>query len=177
MKSRSGSGQAGRWSRRTKAIRWRGWMRPGTGSAVAEVKAEFQISDPVRVHLKDTPVMFIRASADSSEAIQQAWARFEAAVGLKGRRFFGSFDNSSREYRVCTELKEADDPRSLGCEAGTLPGGAYLRARLQGEPPAVYDQIPAAVGELLKRSVSDESRPTIEFYRSRNVIDVLLPIS
>jgi DNA gyrase inhibitor GyrI len=136
----------------------------------------FQISEPVRVDRKDTPVMFMRASADTPEAIQQAWARFEGAVGLKGRKFFGAFDSSSREYRVCAQLKEGDDLQALGFEAATLPGGAYLCVRLLGEPPAVYEHIPAAWSELVKRGTSDGSRPSIEFYRSRYVIDLLLPI-
>jgi predicted transcriptional regulator YdeE len=139
--------------------------------------ARFRISEPIRVEREDTPVMFMRASSDTSEAIQKAWARFEAAVGLRGRKFFGAFDVSSREYRVCAQLKENDDPRGLGFEVATLPGGAYLCARLQGEPPAVYEQIPAVFSELVKRGASDASRPSIEFYRSRDAIDLLLPIA
>jgi hypothetical protein len=33
-----------------------------------------------------------------------------------------------------------------------------LCARLQGEPPAVYEQIPAAFSELVKRGAADASR-------------------
>jgi DNA gyrase inhibitor GyrI len=138
--------------------------------------SEFQISEPMRVERKDTPVMFMRASADTPEAIQQAWAQFETAVGLKGRKFFGAFDVASDEYRVCVQLNEEDDPQALGFEAATLPGDPYLRVRLQGEPPAVYEQIPTAFSELARRGASDASRPSIEFYRSRDVIDLLLPI-
>jgi len=141
------------------------------------VAAEFQISEPVRVERKDTRVMFMRASADTPEAIQQAWAEFETAVGLKGRKFFGAADVGSHEYRVCAQLNEGDDPQALGFEAATLPGGAYLRVRLQGEPPDVYEQIPTAFSELARRGASDASRPSIEFYRSRDVIDLLLPIA
>lgn len=137
----------------------------------------FQISEPVRVERKDTPVMFMRASSDTPKAIQLAWARFEAGVGRKGRKFFGAFDVVSREYRVCTQLKEDDDPHGLGYEVATLLGGAYLCARLKGEPPAVYEQIPAVFNELVRRGASDASRPSIEFYRSRDVIDLLLPIA
>jgi DNA gyrase inhibitor GyrI len=139
--------------------------------------AKFQISEPVRVERKDTPVMFMRANSDTPKAIQQAWAQFEAAVGLKGRKFFGAFDVSTREYRVCAQLKENDNPHGLGFEVATLPGGAYLCARLQGEPPAVYEQIPAVFSELVKRGAADASRPSMEFYRSRDMIDVLLPIA
>jgi hypothetical protein len=33
------------------------------------------------------------------------------------------------------------------------------------------------VRELVKQAAVDASRPTIEFYRSRDVIDLLLPIT
>lgn len=131
----------------------------------------------VRVEREDVRVMFMRASDDSSAAIQQAWAEFEGAVGLKGRKFFGVFYDVSNEYHVCTQLQEDDDPEALGFEVGTLPGDRYLRARLQGEPPAVYDRIRPTLEELVKRAVIDVSRPTIEFYRSRDVIDLLVPIT
>lgn len=120
--------------------------------------------------------MFMRARDDTPPAIQRAWAAFEAALGLKGRKFFGAFDNRTQEYRVCTMLKEGDDPEALGFEVGTLPGGTYLRARLQGEPPAVYKKIPSTVQDLETRCAVDLARPTIEFYRSRDVIDVLVPV-
>ncbi len=84
--------------------------RIGAAAYPRRVAAEFQISEPVRVERKDTRVMFMRASADTPEAIQQAWAEFETAVGLKGRKFFGAADVGSHEYRVCAQLNEGDDP-------------------------------------------------------------------
>jgi hypothetical protein len=121
--------------------------------------------------------MFVRADEDSPSAIQRAWAEFETAVGLKGRKFFGAFYPKTQEYRVCTLLKEDDDPAALGFQTGTLPGGAYRRTRLQGEPPAIYEQIGPAAEALDKQGAVDLSRPTIEFYRSRDTIDVLVPIT
>lgn len=120
--------------------------------------------------------MFMRVSEVTPAAIQHAWAKFEVAAGLKGRKFFGAFDNEALEYRVCAQLRRDDDPEALGFEVGTLPGGAYLRTRLQGEPPAIYERIPSTWEELVKQSAFDASRPTIEFYRSRDVIDLLLPV-
>ena len=58
----------------------------------------------------------------------------------------------------------------------TLPGGTYLRTRLQGEPPAIHERIPSTWEKLVKQAAFDGSRPTIEFYRSRDVIDLLLPV-
>jgi len=98
-------------------------------------------------------------------------------VGLRGRKFFGAFDPSTREYRVCVQVREGDDPAALGLESGTLPGGRYLRARLRGEPPEVYERIGPTFAALVKAARADETRPSIEFYRHRDEIDLLLPVA
>jgi DNA gyrase inhibitor GyrI len=135
------------------------------------------VTATIEVEREDVPVMFMRAAGDTPSAIQRAWAEFERAVGLKGRKFFGAFDHETQEYRVCVQLKEGDDPNALGFEVGTLPGGRYRRARLRGEPPAVYEQILPTLQEMEQHASLDRSRPTIEFYRSRDVIDLLLPVT
>jgi hypothetical protein len=138
---------------------------------------EIQVPALVKVDRKDVRVMFMRASEDVLPAIQRAWAEFEVAVGLKGRKFFGTFDNSTGEYRVCTQLKPDDDPQALGFEVGILPGGTYLRARLEGEPPAIHEKIGSTFDEMVKEVALDTSRPWIEFYRRHDVIDLLLPVT
>ena len=77
-------------------------------------------------------------------------ARFEELVGLRGRKFYGAY---------------------------YLPGGRYLRARLRGEPPAVYGRIGPVFTALIDREAPDESRPSIEFYRRHDEIELLLPVS
>ena len=81
--------------------------------------------------------MFKRV-ADEIGAIRQGMQEVENAVGLRGRKYYGAFDNDG-EYRVCVQLREDDDPQALGLEVGTLPGGRYARERLTGEPPEVYE--------------------------------------
>jgi len=121
-------------------------------------------------------VMFLRTEAEPDE-MQQSWERLEAVVGTRSRKFFGAFDPSTREYRVCVQARDGDDPAALGLESGTLPGGRYLRARLLGEPPEVYERIGPTFAELVKEAHPDEARPSIEFYRRRDEIDLLLPIA
>jgi DNA gyrase inhibitor GyrI len=70
-----------------------------------------------------------------------------------------------------------DDPAALGLESGTLPGGRYLRARLRGEPPEVYERIGPTFEALVKTAHPDSTRPSIEFYRQRDEIDLLLPVA
>lgn len=131
----------------------------------------------VIVERDDISVMF-RRTTDDQEAITRTWAEVEAAVGsLRGRKFYGAFFMSTSEYWVCVQLQEGDDPVTLRLEEGTLPGGRYARERLEGDPPAVYGLIKPTFDRLAEqRSDEDLSRPSIEFYRRHDVIDLLLPI-
>jgi hypothetical protein len=124
----------------------------------------------------DVRVMFLR-TRDTAEEIRRGWERLEALVGTRGRKFYGALDQPTGEYRVCVELKEGDDAAAHGLESGTLPGGRYLRARIRGEPPAVYDRIGPTFDALESAAAPDPTRPEIEFYRQRDEIDVLVPIA
>jgi hypothetical protein len=99
----------------------------------------------------------------------------EAVVALRGRHFYGAFDPVADDYRACVEVRDADDLVDK-LESGTLPGGRYLRARLSGEPPALYERIGPTLDEMARERPTDESRPLIEYYRRYREIDLLLPI-
>jgi hypothetical protein len=120
-------------------------------------------------------VMLVRV-ADELPEIQRAWAEFETAVGLRGRKFFGAFDQATGTYSVCAVLRAGDDPAAFGAERGTVPGGRYACVRLHGEPPEVYDQIGPTAQRLAQRRDADRTRPTLEYYRRHDVIDILVPI-
>ena len=138
------------------------------------MEPEVEVAQPVE--REPTPVMFVRCG-DAVAEIQATWARFEQLVGLRGRRFYGAYYPPTKEYRVCAELREGDDAEALGLESGELPGGRYLRARLRGEPPAVYERIGPIFEALVRRATQDERRPSIELYRRRDEIDLLLPVA
>lgn len=108
--------------------------------------------------------------------MRAGWETLEAAVGLRGRKFFGAFDPGSREYRVCVQRRDGDDPDALGLSVGTLPGGRFARLRLEGEPPAVYERIGPLARALAARADADHERPSIEYYRRHDVIDLLQPL-
>jgi hypothetical protein len=127
------------------------------------------------VERDEVTVMFIR-TADDVSLFGPAWARLEELVGTRGRKFYGAFYPREKEYRACVVSQEDDDPQALGLENGTLPGGRYLRARLHGEPPAVYGQIGPTFEALAATTRPDESRPSLEYYRRRDEIDLLLPV-
>jgi hypothetical protein len=131
---------------------------------------------PSIVERGDVPIFFTRA-ADEQPAITRAWTELEQAVGSpRGRKFYGVFDPTSREYRACVEAHAGDDASALGLESGTLAGGRYARARLIGEPPAVYALIAPTMEKLAQRPDCDLDRPSVEFYRRRDVIDLLQPV-
>jgi hypothetical protein len=131
----------------------------------------------VLVERVDVAVMFKRVANDQM-GITRGWAELEAAIGsLRGRNFYGVMYAPAREHRVCVQVRQDDRPEGMGLEVGALPGGRYLRVTLQGEPPAVYELIAPTFERLAKRADADPSRPGIEFYRRRDTIDLLLPIS
>ncbi len=119
--------------------------------------------------------MFIRTADDPLE-FGPAFGRLEQLVGTRGRKFYGAFYPREKEYRACVVTKVGDDAFALGLEEGTLPGGRYLRSRLRGDPPAVYERIEPTFEELGRRRPADESRPSLEFYRRHDEIELLLPI-
>ena len=119
-------------------------------------------------------VMFLEV-ADTQTGITEGWQRLEGLLGdLRGRRFFGAVQ--SHLYRVCVQQRDEDHPARLGLASGRIPGGRYLRLRLRGEPPALYQGIAPAVCRLEAASPRDGSRPIIEHYRRRGEIDVLMPV-
>ena len=79
------------------------------------------------------------------------------------------------DYRACVEVREGD-PVVPGLESGALPGGRYLRARLRGDPPGIYQQIKPTFDALVAQHAPDDARPSLEHYRRHDESDLLLPI-
>ena len=143
-------------------------LQPGRLYVVSVSEEHIVVRQPI-------DVMLVRVADELSE-IRRAWAAFETAVGLRGRKFYGAFDPVANTYSVCAALRPDDDPSVFGAERGTLPGGRYACVRLLGEPPAVYEQIGPTAQRLAQRPDADPSRPTLEYYRRHDVIDVLVPV-
>ena len=129
-----------------------------------------------QVEREEIAVMFIRTADDPIE-FGPAFQRLEELVGTRGRKFYGAFYPREQEYRACVVAKAGDDAPALGLEEGALPGGRYLRARLRGEPPALYERIGPTFQELVRRTPPDETRPSLEFYRRHDEIELLLPVA
>lgn len=119
-------------------------------------------------------VQFVRVP-DGLDDIGRAWNELEAVVALSGRHFYGAYDPVADDYRACVEVREGD-ALAPGLESGTLPGGRYLRARLRGEPPGIYEQIKPTFDALVAQHTPDKTRPSLEHYRRHDELDLLLPI-
>jgi Integron-associated effector binding protein len=132
------------------------------------------MTDFVEVEREEIAVQFVRVP-DGLEHIRRAWDELEAVVALRGRHFYGAFDPVADDYRACVEVREGDE-HVPSLESGTLPGGRYLRTRLRGEPPGIYELIGATFDELARQAKPDDSRPSLEHYRRHDEIDLLLPI-
>jgi hypothetical protein len=129
-----------------------------------------------QVERTSTPVMYLQTADGDGPAIGAAWDRLERLVGLRGRSFLGVFDTAAGWYRTCVALRDGDDPAALGLPTTVIPGGRYLRARLRGDAPAIYDRLAPTYAELQQAGALDLSRPGIEYYRRADEIDVLMPV-
>lgn len=132
------------------------------------------MTDFAEVEREEIAVQFVRVP-DGLEHIRRAWNELEAAVAPRGRRFYGAYDPVADDYRACVEVREGDD-LAPELESGALPGGRYLHARLRGEPPEIYERIGPTFEEMMRNAKPDETRPSLEYYRRRDEIDLLLPI-
>jgi hypothetical protein len=132
------------------------------------------------VEREPTPVMFVATPvdpADDPEPARAAFVRLETVVGLRSRKFFGTWLDDVGEYRACVAARDGDDASALGLSAWSIPGGRYLRGRIRGEPPGVYGRIGPGFDELERAEQRDAARPDVEFHRRRDEIDLLLPIA
>ena len=129
------------------------------------------------VERADAVVRYVEV-IDELDQIRVAWPTLEAAVGsLRGRRFIAAFDPVRGWYRACVESRADATAAERDLPEMVIPGGRFLRIRLRGELPAVYDEIAPAYQLLESSAERDDSRPSLERYRRLDEIDVLMPVT
>jgi hypothetical protein len=110
----------------------------------------------------------------------EAMRRLESKLpSLKGRKFYGTFRllPGGEEYFACVERSKGDDAGAMGLEAGTIPGGLFVRRKVFD-----WEQVIAAgkLGSIFQEMVGyyhvDRSRPDIEYYRSMSELHLLVPV-
>lgn len=110
-------------------------------------------------------------------AIQAGWPEFEHGFdSLRGRRMMGIVYPAANVYRMSSARLDRDRDNTLMLDETVVPGGTYLRLRLRGEAPAVYEQIADAFAVLFERAEHDPRRPHIESYRREGQVDCLVPV-
>jgi hypothetical protein len=133
--------------------------------------SELRVDD---VTLDELPVLVVAKDGDPGEAAREAFSELEAALpSLRGRRFYGYYEPNARRYFACVVARDED---ALDLDRRTLSGGAYARTRLRGQPPELYARIGDAFDRVAKSVAVDSSRPWLEYYRSDDEVDVLVPV-
>ncbi len=100
----------------------------------------------------------------------------EAVAELKGRRFYGLFDEGAGRYWACVRREARDDPVSLGLRTATIEGGMYATERLRGDHGALVPLIALTFEAMAERHTADPSRPSVEYYRRHDEFVLYLPI-
>jgi len=133
--------------------------------------------DPSVVERVVSEVRYVEV-ADELSQIRIAWPTLEDIVGsMRGRQFVAAFDPVVGWYRACVEVQQHITDAERDLPEMAIPGGRFLRVRLRGEPPGVYEKIAPAYELLVSSAERDNSRPSLERYRRLDQIDVLMPIA
>lgn len=128
------------------------------------------------VTLDDVEVAYVEADGGPAGA-RAAFDRLESHLpSMRGRRFYGVCSERAGWYRACVAVRPEDTPVSLPLTRWTLPGGVYLRRRLDGWTERV-EQIGPSFDAMAESASPDPTRPTIEHYRSRETLLLYLPVT
>ena len=125
------------------------------------------------VTLDDFDVMCVVAQGGPSGAPAAFHALESPLKGVKGRKFYGTY--LAGEYRACVALQPDDDPAALGLATWRIPGGKFEKRKLmdwQSRLPEIGATFIAMAAEF----DADESRPSVEFYRSTRELILFLPV-
>ena len=126
------------------------------------------------VTLDDVKVMYV-VSPNGPLGAGDAFDRLEARLpSLKGRKFYGTMLNG--EYRACVAIESQDVPASMGLETWTIPGGAYVRRKMERWPERLAE-IGQVFGALAAEYPRDTARPNIEFYRSQKELLLFMAVA
>jgi hypothetical protein len=111
------------------------------------------------------------------QGVQAAFERIESRLPtLRGRKLYGvTFDRQEGlEYYAGVVPEHEGEAAALGLPILAIDAGLWARTRLHDWEQSI-DKIPAVVDALAEKHGMDDSRPVLEFYRSRTELDVLVP--
>jgi hypothetical protein len=133
------------------------------------------------VELQDIPVMRVEADM-KGQGPSAAMSLLESKLPtLKGRKFYGIFRETpeGEEYYACVMKVATDDPIRMQLETGVIPGGKFVRRKIQdwervistGQLPGLFHEL-----ELAHAHEADPSRFSVEFYHSQTELQLLFPV-
>lgn len=128
------------------------------------------------VFMSDIPVLCIEVKGVVNSG--KAFEHLENKLGsLQGRKFYGALLGGPEDgiYRACVALKEDEYLAELGLLQWKIPGGKYLRCKIQNWTDKL-DQISKVFSEMAILRKSDDRRPHIEFYRSQKELILMMPV-
>jgi hypothetical protein len=126
-------------------------------------------------HLDPIEVMAVKAIGGTNGA-KAAFDLLESKLSsLKGRRFYGTYNPFTQEYRACVKKEQGEDAASLGLEEWKLPGGSFAMTKLD-EWQSKMAEIPKIFDKMAAENDVDTTRPSVEFYRSSRELLLYLPV-
>ncbi len=131
------------------------------------------------VERSETEVVRVKADMKGSGPAGAMRLLESKLPSLRGRKFYGAFRllESGEEYYACVERIASDDPTKNGLDSGQLPGGLYVRRKLNDwEKVIASGKLGEQFEELIRTHEFDPSRPEIEYYRSMSELHLLLPV-
>jgi predicted RNA-binding protein with PIN domain len=153
-------------------------LEPQTRAALEGMRrGRDSLAEFTTVERDDVAVLYVGDQGPPGEVAPRVWERLESVVDLKGRKAYGAFYPRASEYRACVEIVDLAEDAQLGLESAVLPGGSFLRARLRGEPGDLYSRIGPTFDALSGAVEPDLDRPSLEYYRRKNEVDLFLPIA
>jgi hypothetical protein len=126
------------------------------------------------VTLNPVEVMCVVAP-DGPSGPPAAFRALEAPLkSLKGRKFYGTY--LAGEYRACVAIEPGDDSAALGLTRWKIPGGKFEKRKMLGWQSRL-PEIGATFIAMAREFDADESRPSVEFYRSSRELILFLPVN
>lgn len=141
-------------------------------------KTENDIGTIQQMFLEELHFLFLEVP-NSIESQKKAWPKFEARFPtLTGRKMYGLDYDDQKRYRLCSLIDESDKGETFGLEQFIFEGGKYVRLRLKASPDELFKKIDPAYKYMISvyKNEIDWSRPLIEHYKSKCILDILLPL-
>ncbi len=131
-----------------------------------------------KVNLEKMNFLYMEVKNDV-ESQKKAWPKFESKFpSLVGRKMYGLDYDQTKTYRLCSLVLETDNGETFGYEQFEFSGGYYLRLRLKYPPSELFKKIGPAYDFLIGnyQDIINWELPTIEYYKSKDTLDIMIPI-